>query len=91
VVPILFAVVIPAVAAGIVLWVLRRFTARAVTIFVVISVVVTVASLPAPFSLDIDTDAQVALAAMHVVTAAAIVGALTWAAGRTAKAERSGS
>jgi len=79
-VPILFATLVPALAAVLLLWLLQRFTARAALVFLVITGGVALVSLTFPFGLDIASGAQVALASMHVVTAVGIIGALSWAA-----------
>ena len=70
--------VVAAVVATALVWVLGRVSSRALTVFRIVAAVVLVASLGGPLTVeDASTSTRVALGVMHVVTAAAIVGALT--------------
>ena len=75
--PVVAASAIGAVGAAVVLGVIGRFSRRPIRVFRVISVVVLLLSLvPIPFQGVAGTSAG-ALALMHVVAAAVVVGVLT--------------
>lgn len=79
--PIFFVVVISAVAAGLLLWVLQRiFRDWALRIFQLVALAVLVASLIVPFQLDQSFAGQLALLAMHLLVGSAIIGTFTWVA-----------
>jgi hypothetical protein len=67
---------VPAVAAGMLLWLLNRFAPRPATIFVAVAAVFGLLSLGGPLSLPIPGGAQAALALMHAVAGVAITTAL---------------
>jgi hypothetical protein len=67
---------VPALGAGLLLWLLGRFTPRPITIFAAIVVVLGLLSLGAPLTLPVSTAIQVTLGAMHVVAATAIASVL---------------
>jgi hypothetical protein len=89
--PLVFTTLAPVVAAGVAFWLLQTLTARPLRIFVAGAAILTGLSMAAPFSLDVEMAAKVALGSMHVLTATAIVAALTAAAGRAAQTEGSTS
>lgn len=77
-VQIIVAVVVPAlVATGIFALLRRVFKQRANRIFQVVALIVLLLSFGGPLSQDVSTANQIILALMHLVTAAAIVWALT--------------
>jgi hypothetical protein len=75
---IIVAVLVPALAATGMYALLRRvYKQRASRIFQVVALIVLLLSFGAPLSQDVSTDNKIILALMHLVTAAAIVWALT--------------
>jgi hypothetical protein len=76
VVQVIIASAVPAVFAGLLLWLLGRFAPRPVTIFVAIAAVFALLSLGGPLTLPVSGGLQIALALMHIVSAAAITWAL---------------
>jgi len=79
--PLLLAFVVifsflPALAAGVLLWLLSKFTRRPVTYFTVISVIVLFVSFGLSVPLDMPAVFKVGLDVMHVVAAIAIIGGL---------------
>jgi hypothetical protein len=88
VLPVVLASLVPALVAAAGLLVLRRFIpGRALRVFQVAVGVLTVLSLGAPLGLDVGTGGRVALVAMHLVTGAAIVLALSRGGGSESAAE----
>ena len=78
---------IASVAAGILFWLLQRFSPeRAVANFQIVAVIVLVVSLAFPFTTDQALAAQLALVAMHILVGSAIIGAMTWVATKPAVA-----
>jgi magnesium-transporting ATPase (P-type) len=69
--------IVPAIGAGVLLWLLDRFTNRPFTIFWIISAVFLLLSLIPNFTLPMAPGASFWLGLMHVVAAAAIVGLLS--------------
>jgi Family of unknown function (DUF6069) len=77
--PIALVVVISAVGAGALLWVLQRlFRERALRIFQVVALVVLVLSLALPLTLNEPAEGQLALIVMHILVGSAIIGTFTW-------------
>lgn len=74
--PVIVMSLIPAIGAAVLLWILRRFTARPYTIFLVIAVIGLLLSFGGPLPLPVAAAAKAVLVLMHVVTAAVIVGFL---------------
>ena len=74
---VIFATIAATIGATILLAALNRFTARPVTIFRVIAVVLLVLSFGAPFSLPVPLNVQLTLLSMHIITAAVILYVLT--------------
>lgn len=72
--PVIVMSLIPAIGAAVLLWILRRFTARPYTIFLIIAVIALLLSFGGPLPLPIAAAAKGVLILMHVVTAAVIVG-----------------
>lgn len=82
VLPVVLASLFPALAAAVGLVVLRRvMPGRALRVFQIVVGVVAAVSLGAPLGLDVSIGGRVALAAMHLVTAGAVVLAQSWRAG----------
>ncbi|MDX2136664.1 MAG: DUF6069 family protein [Chloroflexota bacterium] len=69
---VIMASIVPAFVGAGLLWLLNRFTARPVTIFTVIAVIVTLLSLATPFQLGISTTEAIILVLMHIVAGAVI-------------------
>jgi hypothetical protein len=67
----------PALLAALLLWLLGRFFVRPLRIFQGISAVLLLLSLAPPMTLEADLATRIVLTLMHVVAAAAIVGALS--------------
>ncbi len=74
--PVIGASLIPALFAGVLLVVLGRFLRDPWPTFLVIAVLVLLASFAAPLRLPIGSTAKLMLNLMHVVAGVAIVGAL---------------
>ncbi len=68
---------VPALGAALLLWVLGKFTRRAVLIFWIVSGLFLLLSFGGPLSLPVDSATQLVLSLMHVVAGVAIVGVLT--------------
>ncbi|HMO56193.1 MAG TPA: DUF6069 family protein [Roseiflexaceae bacterium] len=73
---VIMSTIVGAIGGTIVFALLARFTSRPVTIFIIISVVVTLASFGMPLSLPMSLDTILVLNFMHIVAAVAIVWAL---------------
>jgi hypothetical protein len=67
---------LPALGAGVLLFLLSKLTKRPITIFTIVSIVLLVLSFGMSISLDIPAVHKIALDLMHVVAAIAIVGGL---------------
>lgn len=67
---------LPALVAGGLLWALTRFTARPVTLFLILSAVALVLSFGLSLPLDMPVAFKIGLDIMHIVAAVAIVGGL---------------
>ena len=79
--PIVIVVAAAAVASGILLWLLRRVAhERALTIFLVVSLLVLALSLVTPFLADQPLEAQLSLVAMYLLSGSAIIATFTWVA-----------
>ncbi len=74
--PVIFASLIPALGATVLLGLLGRFTRYPAQIFLAVSVVFLLFSLGGPFSLPIALALQLALVVMHIVAGVATVGVL---------------
>jgi len=70
---------VPAALAAIGLVLLSRLNPpRSLRIFQIVVTVLTLLSLGAPLTLDVDTGNRLALSAMHLVTGAAVIVAQSW-------------
>jgi hypothetical protein len=76
IVPVVLASALPAIGAGVLLWLLGRFTRRPFTIFLAIAGVFLLLSLGGPLSMPVPGATKAVLSLMHVVAGASIAGAL---------------
>jgi hypothetical protein len=74
--------VIPAIGAAIFFWLLKRFASSPLRIFQIVSIVLALLSMASPLTMPVALSTRLALALMHIVAGAAIVGAFTWMARR---------
>lgn len=78
---IVLIVSVASVAAGVLLWLLQRFSPdRALQSFQIVAVIVLVVSLAFPFTTDQDLAAKLTLAVMQVMVGSAIIATMTWVA-----------
>ncbi|GAB3641669.1 DUF6069 family protein [Spirosoma arcticum] len=76
VIPVIVASFVPAIAAGLLLALLNRFTKRPLRIFNIIAIILLVLSFSSPFSIpNVPVGMVVILNLMHVVVAGAVLGA----------------
>jgi hypothetical protein len=75
-VPVIMFSFVPALVAGVLLWVLNRFTKRPFTIFLIISGVFLLVSLIPDLTLEVPLGSKLVLILMHIVAAGTIVGVL---------------
>ena len=79
IVPILIIVGVASVAAGLLLWILRRLVPqRSLQIFQIVAVIVLIVSLANPLLLDQPVDATLALITMHLLVGSAIIAVFSW-------------
>jgi Family of unknown function (DUF6069) len=76
-IPVAIASLVPALAAAVVLLVLRRFAPRANLIFQVIAAVILVASFAGPLQMPIDAATKFVLNLMHLIAGVVITLGLT--------------
>lgn len=82
-IPALFgATLVPALAAGLLLWGLSRVVARPLTLFTGLAVLFLLLSFIPVLSLPVDGGTRLGLGLMHLVAAGSIVGALRAAVAR---------
>ncbi len=67
---------LPALGAGVLLFLLSKLTRRPITIFTIVAIVLLVLSFGMSIALDIPISHKLALDLMHVVAAAVIIGGL---------------
>lgn len=67
VVAVVLATIVPTIGAALLLWLLGRFTQRAVTVFIAIAVVFGLLSFAGPLGLPISPALQLSLNLMHVI------------------------
>ena len=77
VIAVVLASLIPALVAGVVYWLLSKFTRNGRRSFLILSVFIFLLSLAGPLTLPVTFATQLTLNLMHIVAGAAIVGALT--------------
>ncbi len=75
-VEIIGATVVPAIAGGVFLWILNRFTAQPIRFFIIAAIIFGVLSLGGPLMLPVDGSVKVSLLLMHIITGTLIVGML---------------
>lgn len=76
-VPIIVASIIPAIFAGITLWLTRRFTSNGTRIFQILAVVLLLLSFASPFTAAETTAIALGLNLMHLVAGSSIIWSLT--------------
>lgn len=67
---------VPALGAGALVWALNKFTARPISLFIVISTVALILSFGMSLFMDMPAISKIALDVMHVVAGVIIVGGL---------------
>lgn len=76
-VPIIIASIMPAIFAGITLWLLRRFTGNGTRNFQIVAVILLLLSFASPFFAAETTGIALGLNLMHLVAGSAIIWSLT--------------
>ena len=76
-IPIIFASILPAIFAAIILWLLRRFTGNGTRIFQIVAVVLLLVSFLSPFTAAESIGIALWLNLMHLVAGSAIIWSLT--------------
>ncbi|MDZ4839513.1 MAG: DUF6069 family protein [Bacteroidota bacterium] len=73
-IPVIVSSFLPAIVAGLIFAILVRFTAKPLTIFTIISVILSLLSLAAPLNLqNISIETKITMELMHIVAAVFII------------------